>query len=79
MLSDVIAQFSENKIKDYYICYFDILGYRAFFEDDDREHNKFLFSVMITDGIFQSAIRNANAHFEIGYKMFSDNFILVNS
>ena len=28
-------------LSDYYICYFDVLGYKAFFESNDKEHKKF--------------------------------------
>lgn len=76
MFSEVMAEYSKEKLEEYYICYFDILGYRAFFEDDSREDNKFLFSIISADGIFRSAIKNAKADFEIGHKMYSDNFIL---
>lgn len=78
MISNVFDEYIGRQLKEYYICYFDILGYRAVFEDAPLEHGKFLSSIMVADGIFQSAIRRASTtkELQIGYKMYSDNFIL---
>ena len=66
-------------LEPYYIAYFDILGYKAFFEDNGNDVLEFLQSNISLandivrktspDGIF------SDTHFEI--KSFSDNFIIL--
>ena len=43
MVTNEILKDLNLPLKDYYICYFDILGYRAFIENNPEEHKKFLF------------------------------------
>ena len=73
-----------NRIQDYYIAYFDILGYKDFFEHQSEKVPELLKS--IHDAIQhtknhlsfanQSPIMNVVGKIDIRYKIFSDNFFL---
>ena len=64
--------------KEYYISYFDILGYKAFFEDKENNISELLASniamAMDTRKRFSYLLPITN---KIHYKMFSDNFIIM--
>ena len=70
---------STKKIKQYYIAYFDILGYKNFFEDKNNNALEFLQGVMAVcaktkdEAYFNSHLFNAD--FKV--KTFSDNFIIL--
>ncbi len=73
-----------NPIKTYYIAYFDILGYKDFFETRKEEIPLFLDKInnCINDtlnfirGINNSPIVNQIANIDIKVKIFSDNFFI---
>lgn len=75
-LSDVFAEYMENALSDYYICYFDILGSRTVFEDNTAKHSNFLAAVKIVTADVKSILRNTSAEVQIKCKTYSDNFIL---
>lgn len=76
MMSDVLAEYMENPLKEHYICYFDILGYRAFFDNDTPEHKKFLATVLLASESIKSVIKNTYTSISINCKTYSDNFLL---
>ena len=76
MISDILADYMENPLKEHYICYFDILGYRAFFESDTKAHKNFLAKVELTCASIHSVIRNAQLPIKVNCKTYSDNFLL---
>lgn len=57
-------------LSDYYICYFDVLGYKAFFESNDKEHKKFLIELLLSDSKISSIIKNAKAPVDIKYRVY---------
>ncbi len=63
-------------LSDYYICYFDVLGYKAFFENNDKEHKRFLIELLLSDSKIGSIIKNTEAPVDIKYRVYSDNYIL---
>lgn len=63
-------------IKDYYICYFDILGYRAFFENNSEEHKKFLCEILLAIGDIETEICRKQHKVKIEIRTYSDNFLL---
>lgn len=75
-MSDVLAKYMDNPLSEYYICYFDILGYRAYFDNDTPEHKKFLATVLLALESIKSVLRNSNTPININYKTYSDNFLL---
>ena len=73
-----------NPIKDYYIAYFDILGYKAFFSETPEKANEFLNIVNSAISNTLATINSANdsplasqfANLHIQSKIFSDNVLL---
>lgn len=68
-----------KELNNYYIVYFDILGYKAFFEDMENDINEFLdFNINLVKDTLQSAKQNTRifAH-PFTLKMFSDNFVIL--
>jgi len=73
-----------NKIKDYYIAYFDILGYRKFFENNPDKAEEFLSMIhSVVNKTMDSFIPLPDISFlkdifnyEIEIKIFSDNFLI---
>lgn len=63
-------------LEDYYICYFDILGYKDFLDKNPEEHKSFLMEVIMSDASIESILRNMNTHIELKYRTYSDNFII---
>ncbi len=76
MISDVLAEYMGNPLKDYYICYFDILGYRAFFENETKAHKNFLAKVELTCESIHWIILNTKLPVKVICKTYSDNFLL---
>ncbi len=75
-MSDVLVKYMDNSLSEYYICYFDILGYRAFFDNDTPEHKKFLATVLLALDSIKSVLRNSHTSININCKTYSDNFLL---
>ena len=69
----------KNELKEYYIAYFDILGYKAYFEDENIDENSFLHTITecmkdIKKGIQIAENLNMN-EIKIDYRVYSDNFL----
>ena len=71
---------SKKELKTYYIAYFDILGYKSFFDDNENDVQDFLQCVIKachdtyqSNSYTNNQICNAN----ITVKTFSDNFIIM--
>ena len=47
MLSEKIVEMTNFSLKDYYICYFDILGYKDYMDKNPDKHSQFLFDVIM--------------------------------
>jgi len=66
----------EAKLEKYYIAYFDVLGYKAFFEDNNNDVLEFLASIV---GVAKDVVYESNNaiwdKFEV--KSFSDNFVIL--
>jgi len=79
-----MVNLTPNPIKEYYIAYFDILGYKAFFEEQSEKVPELLGS--IHDAIQRtknhigaangSPILNGTGNIDIHVKVFSDNILL---
>ena len=73
-----------NPIKNYYIAYFDILGYKDFFSTNPEKapeflnviHNAIHHAADIFSSINQSPLASAYGKIDIKVKIFSDNFLL---
>ncbi len=73
-----------NPIKEYYIAYFDILGYKAFFEESPEKAPEFLNTInsAITNIIgYVQTFNDSLIAFEVGNihiqsQIFSDNILL---
>ena len=76
MVTNEILKDLNLPLKDYYICYFDILGYRAFIENNPEEHKKFLFEILLAVGDIEAEIRRKESKVKINIKTYSDNFLL---
>ena len=76
MVTDEILKDLNLPLKDYYICYFDILGYRAFIENNPEGHKKFLCEILLAIGDIESEIRRKESKVKINIKTYSDNFLL---
>lgn len=76
MITKEIVEQLNLPIEDYYICYFDILGYKAFFENDQNEHKKFLAEILFAIGDVESEIRKKKPKLKVEIRTFSDNFLL---
>lgn len=75
MLNEKTVEMMNFSLKDYYICYFDILGYKDYMDKNPDKHSQFLFDVITADADVQSVL-----HYEgkenVGYRIYSDNFLL---
>ncbi|MCH5192030.1 MAG: hypothetical protein J1F23_07680 [Oscillospiraceae bacterium] len=67
------------KVKSYYIAYFDILGYKAFFENQENDIIEFLHNVvnMAADVINKTDSNHIMYSEPFKIKTFSDNFIIM--
>ena len=65
--------------KEYYIAYFDILGYKSFFEDKDNDINEFLnYNIKLVKDIINKTTQNTMLfNYPFTLKMFSDNFVIM--
>ena len=79
-----MASSSPNPIKDYYIAYFDILGYKDYFENHADKVSEFQSMIhnsiqQANDSIYainQSLIAGNYGNIKIDIKIFSDCFLL---
>lgn len=73
-----------NPIKEYYIAYFDILGYKEFFQETPEKapdflkmiHNAIQRTNSHIETVKQSVLYNSYGEIEIVAKIFSDNILL---
>ena len=65
-----------NKLEIYYVAYFDILGYKAYF-NENTDYNKFLNEfINLVDCVKEELIKREDyVPFDFKFHMFSDNFI----
>lgn len=70
-------EIKDNQLKNYYLAYFDILGYKSYFEDEKNDPYEFL--LVIKDS-FEDIKKGVNItqslnQIDIKYRVFSDNFL----
>lgn len=67
----------EYNLHNYYLAYFDVLGYKAFFQEDDSDHEKFLKDILGTLDYVKSRVGEYSGFSSrIGLRVYSDNFLL---
>ena len=67
----------EYNLHNYYLAYFDVLGYKAFFQEDDSDHEKFLKDILGTLDYVKSRVDEYSGFSSrIGLRVYSDNFLL---
>ena len=76
MKDSILVHAMYTPLEDYYICYFDILGYKDFLDKNQDEHKNFLMEVLMSDASIESILRNTNTEIELKYRAYSDNFII---
>ena len=69
----------KSELKEYYVAYFDILGYKAYFEDENIDENSFLHTISdciedVKKGVRIAQNLNMN-EIKIDYRVYSDNFL----
>ncbi len=69
----------ENNTKLYYIAYFDILGYKSFFEDSENDVNELLKKCIAIANDTKTLKRDFGLTLtrDIFYKLFSDNCVIM--
>jgi len=66
------------KVSEYYIAYFDILGYKAFFEDKESDLSELLESIVaISQDVVKTTSLEGAFNDKFLIKAFSDNFIVL--
>ena len=76
LFSEEIVSQLDIKIESHYICYFDILGYREYMEENPTKHKTFLVNLEAVISKVESLIRYNNNGFDIKYRTYSDNFLI---
>ena len=76
VFNDEIVNMMNIKIEEYYICYFDILGYREYMESNPAQHKSFLVNLEAIVAKVQKLIQENCNGFGIQYRTYSDNFLL---
>ena len=76
MISDVLAEEIDIPLNEHYILYFDVLGYKSFFESKPNEHKKFLIDMRLATSSIESIIRQAATSIHVQLRTYSDNFLL---
>ena len=76
MLSDALEEYFYLPLNDYYLCYFDVLGYKEYMRSKANSHKKYLINMILSNGAIESQIKRLNAPFPIHYKGYSDNFLI---
>lgn len=67
----------EYKLQNYYLAYFDVLGYKAFFDEEGSDHEEFLKDILGTLEYVKSQVNNfPSFSSRIGLRVYSDNFLL---
>lgn len=67
----------KSELKNYYLAYFDILGYKAFFDDEKNDHKKFLRDILDMVDDVKNNLETAQQYYieKIGVRVYSDNFL----
>lgn len=76
MISDDLEEYFILPLNDYYLCYFDVLGYKEYMRNKANSHKKYLINMLLSNGAIGSQISRLNAPFPIHYKVYSDNFLI---
>lgn len=76
MKDSILVNAMYTPLEEHYICYFDILGYKDFFDKNPDEHKNFLIEVLMSDASIESILRNTDTEIELKYRAYSDNFII---
>ena len=76
MLSDAIEEYFDLPLSDYYLCYFDVLGYKEYMRNEANSHKKYLINMILSNAAVESQIKRLKASFPIHYKGYSDNFLI---
>ena len=76
LFSEELASQLDIRIESHYICYFDILGYKEYMEDNPTKHKTFLVNLEAVIAKVAGLIQNNNSGFDIKYRTYSDNFLL---
>lgn len=79
VFNDEIVNMMNIKIEEYYICYFDILGYREYMESNPAKHKSFLANLEAIVAKVQKLIQENCNGFSIQYRTYSDNFLLFSN
>ena len=67
----------EYKLQNYYLAYFDVLGYKAFFNEGESDHQRFLKDILGTLDYVKSQVNEFSSFSSrIGLRVYSDNFLL---
>ena len=67
----------EYKLQNYYLAYFDVLGYKAFFDEEGSDHEEFLKDILGILEYVKSQVNNfPSSSSRIGLRVYSDNFLL---
>ena len=72
-----MSETCKPELKNYYIAYFDILGYKAFFEDEKNDHHKFLQDILAMVDDVKNNLEDAEKYYieKIQFRVYSDNFL----
>ncbi|MBR0198892.1 MAG: hypothetical protein IJQ42_01840 [Oscillospiraceae bacterium] len=70
---------NSNELRDYYIAYFDILGYKSFFDDKENDVFEFLDNVInvCNETLHKTGFNEQALQTQFKVKSFSDNFIIM--
>lgn len=64
-------------LQNYYLAYFDVLGYKAFFQEEESDHKEFLKDILGVLDYVKSQVNEYSAFSNrIGLRVYSDNFLL---
>ncbi len=74
-LSQSIIDMIDCQTEDYYICYFDVLGYKATIKESTNQ-KKFLVTMLFSKDSILSVIRNHKGNLNIECRTYSDNFLI---
>ena len=67
----------EYDLQNYYLAYFDVLGYKAFFQEEEADHKGFLKDILGILDYVKSQVNDYSAFSNrIGLRVYSDNFLL---
>ena len=70
---------NDKWLKTYYIAYFDILGYKNFFDDKENDILEFLYNMIqvCNETLCKADVNSLQYNSKFIVKTFSDNFIIM--